>query len=295
MVVPEDVHRGRWTLETGFVDEAAPYNAVAVTTRRAESNQNPVSLIFAPFLGRATADVGATSVAVYEGGGEVVETQFLIDAEMFDQDIGAIEQLANSLDMDPEEMITAEDKCGTWQDWFIRIPPGSVLRLPTGQDTDEGVFDINHPEFEYQPGAEPYSLEDFLNFNEDSSCFFRYNALGPEGKDRLDPLLGPMPVTDEDWYYEQYGEYGTETAKPTNCMVSPLFKSDVNELDPVDGVPAVNALGERRGLVAFKILGADDGVYLPDLWIEICDPEAILGEGGLSEIGFGDERYRLVG
>ncbi len=71
---------------------------------------------------------------------------------------------------------------------------------------------------------------------------------------------------------------------PDFVHVSPVFKSDVSLLNPVGGVPggtpAVNALGERRGLVAFKIIGvgADPdgaGSVLPNLIIEIVDPATI--------------------
>ncbi len=293
VVVPDDVARGRWTLESGFVDGGTPYNAVAVVARRSVANENPVNLLFARVLGVASTDVSAAAVAVNTAD-EIVGTEFLIDADMFDSDVPAIEELANSLNVDPEEMITARDLCGSWQDWFIQIPPGSVLRLPTGQVGDGGLFDIRSPLFEFTPGGEPYSLEDFLNFNEDSECADRFNALGSDPADALDPLLGPTPIDDEDWYYEEYGEHGTGTARPGTCMVSPVFSTDVGELEPVDDDPAVSALGERRGLVAFRILGAVEGEYLPDLYVEICDPEAILGEDGLGEIGVENHSYRLV-
>ena len=68
---------------------------------------------------------------------------------------------------------------------------------------------------------------------------------------------------------------------PNYVHVSPIFTSDVNALNPVDGSPTVNALGLRRGLLAFKIIavGADpdgpSGSVLPNLVIEIVDPITI--------------------
>ena len=69
---------------------------------------------------------------------------------------------------------------------------------------------------------------------------------------------------------------------PDNILVSPIFKSDVGmqETDPGKyGAPTANVQGERRGLVAFKILSArnspDGGSYLPLLTIVIIDPSTI--------------------
>jgi hypothetical protein len=54
----------------------------------------------------------------------------------------------------------------------------------------------------------------------------------------------------------------------------------VQRAGSADGVPAINALGERRGLLAFKIMavGADPdgpGSVLPNLVIEVCDPSEV--------------------
>ena len=94
----------------------------------------------------------------------------------------------------------------------------------------------------------------------------------------LDPLVGVSSINDATAY--------AGFVNPDFVHVSPVFRSDVNSLTPVDvsdnsGAPAVNALGLRRGLLAFRIIavGADpdgpDGSILPNLVIEVVDPSEI--------------------
>ena len=55
--------------------------------------------------------------------------------------------------------------------------------------------------------------------------------------------------------------------------MSPVWKSDISDTEP-----GVNALGERRGLVAFKIIGIGvdpPGSVLPTVIIEIVSPADI--------------------
>ncbi len=84
----------------------------------------------------------------------------------------------------------------------------------------------------------------------------------------LDPLVGVEPLSDET-RYPDFVDYD-------QVHVSPIYKSDVSDTEP-----GVNALGERRGLVAFKILGvgADPdggGSVLPNLIIEIVSPAGLI-------------------
>jgi hypothetical protein len=179
--------------------------------------------------------------------------------------------------MTSEEIISDNDG-----DWFIDLPPGTELELPTGQVGDEGLFDINHPEFPFSQTSDP-SHPDFLNFNEDGSW-----RQGLFDKKMLDPLVGVSRVDDPDLYESYVSE---------ECShVSPVYKSDISALNPVNGVPAVNALGMRRGLLAFAIIGvgADvdgpSGSVLPKLIIRVCDPTEI----DLVGPGSGTGRLRLV-
>jgi hypothetical protein len=166
--------------------------------------------------------------------------------------------------MDPEDLISDGDG-----DWFIDIPAGTIITLPTGQEGDEALFDIDHPSFIFQQNSEP-SLEDFLNWNEDGS--WRQDLFD---KDLLDPLLGVSRVDDP----ARYPSY----VNPDHILVSPVFKSDTSAINPVsDGnngtIPAVNALGLRRGLLAFKIIGvgADPpGSVLPYITILVVDGSLI--------------------
>ena len=273
-----DIAFGRWNgyareFERGHPNE----NAIQVTVRRCQENGNPLRLFFAAVRGRHYTDVEATAtVMVLPIGG----TRFLIDDEMIDTDLPAIQDLAARMGTTPDEFLQDADG-----DWFIDLPPGEFLELPTGQMGDEGIFRML-PEFPFTGSSSP-SFTDFLNYNEDSSSW-RYDLIP---KEMLDPLVGVAKI-DDGSRYSSYVDPGGFV------HVSPVFKSDISVLDPVNGVPAVNALGERRGLLAFTIEGVGedpdgDGSLLPNLIIGIVDPSTVsLGD----ETPGGDEkrRYRLV-
>jgi hypothetical protein len=248
-----DVVTGHWnSVDLTFEAGGVPKDAVQVTVERSEANGNPVSLWFARVLGIELADVGATAIAVRVSGGPA---RFLIDQEMIDNDIKEIEDLAAKYGMTPEEMISDNDG-----DWFIDIPVGEELTLPTGQEGDVALFDMNHPSFPFNGISDP-TLTDFLNFNEDGSW---RQELVP--KDMLDPLIGVLDVEDGSLY---------PSFVSPDCQVSPVYKNDISNLNDQGGDPAVNALGFRRGLLAYKIIGVGedpDGSVLPTLIIEICAP-----------------------
>lgn len=231
---------------TPFAPGSDTPNAVRVVTQRSGSNGNALPLVLAPVVGLWAADVAAAAVAVASGGGSGTGTRFLLDDELIDSDIPAIEELADRLDMDPEGLISDLDG-----DFFVDLPPGETLELPTGQVGDEGLFDIDHSEFQFTEESSP-SFNDFLNWNDDGTW---RHSLVPD--DMLDPLIGVSPVNDPSVYPTFVSDF---------VHVSPLYKSDTSALNPVpygDGtVPAVNAKGYRRGLLAFKI-------------IEIVDPSLI--------------------
>lgn len=268
----ESVVLGNWDAgNKQFTPDGNPLNAVEVTVERTQGNENPVPLWFARVLGINDADVSATAIAAIGGG---PGTRFLIDDEMIDKDIPVIEALAAEYGVSPEDLISDGDG-----DWFIDLPPGEILELPTGQVGDEGLFDINHPEFPFSQTSNP-SHPDFLNFNEDGSW-----RQGLVPKKKLDPLIGVSRVDDP----SRYPSYVSDECS----HVSPVYKSDISALNPVNGTPAVNALGMRRGLLAFAIVdvGIDpdgpSGSVLPNLIIRVCDPTEIdlvgpgSGGGGL--------------
>ena len=257
---------GSWDADTAtFTPGGNPLNAARVVTRRDASNGNPVGLFFAPIMGVNHADASAQAIAV---GPRPGGARFLIDDEMFDTDLPQIIDLAASEGVTPDELL--EDGDG---DWFIDLPVGSVLELPTGQVGDSALFDSTHAAFPFGEDTSP-SLEDFLNYNEDGT----WRDM-PAVRALLDPLVGVTTVEDPA-LYETY-------VNPDFVHVSPVYRSDVNGLNPVstpvwaNGAPAVQALGLRRGLIAFKIIGvgADpdgpEGSVLPNLVIEIADPATI--------------------
>ena len=96
----------------------------------------------------------------------------------------------------------------------------------------------------------------------------------PDVKALLDPLEGVSKVEDPAVY--------PDFVDPDFLHVSPIYYSDVSGLNPMpDGTPCVNAMGLRRGLLAFKIIaiGADPdgpgGSVLPNIVVEIVDPSEI--------------------
>ena len=274
VVTADEVVLGRWDEVAGtFTPGANPPNAVNVTARRQGARGNAVPTFFARVLGRDWVDVSARATATGVNGGG---SRFILDEEVFDSDIPVIEDLADQLGVPPDELISDMDG-----DWFIDLPAGVILELPSGQVGDEGLFDMTHPSFPFQ---EDESFQNFLNYNEDSNSW-RYDLLD---KSELDPLIG-VPVVNDPSVFPSF--------VTDECQISPLYKSDVSELNPVDGDPAVNALGWRRGLVRFKIIGVGvdpdgPGSVLPNLIFEICPP---LDDIELSDIHLGlGPKIRLV-
>jgi Flp pilus assembly protein TadG len=65
-----DVLVGNWVPETrSFTNNLEPFNAVRVTTRLSEANDNPITLFFSSFFGHDTANINTPAIAV-NGGGE---------------------------------------------------------------------------------------------------------------------------------------------------------------------------------------------------------------------------------
>lgn len=260
-----DVEVGNWDTGTKtFSPGGSPVNAVRATAQRSAANGNPVDLIFGPILGIDQSDVGATAIAILVPGGG--GSRFLIDNEMFDTDVPAIEAVANSLPgVTTDDLLTDAD--GDWFIDFYDLAGPVTLSLPTGQSGDEGLFDIDHPAFPFGAGTSP-SFEDFLK------------GLAPSSM--LDPLLGVSSVDDP-------GEYPSFVNSAP--QVSPLYKSDVSDLGLVGGVPAVNALGERRGLVAFVVVGVGSdppGSVLPHLIVQLAPPGSVPLSGISPGVGGAD-------
>ncbi len=164
----------------------------------------------------------------------------------------AIEVFAADMGVSSSDLLADADGDG-----FIDFPP-TVIELPTGQVGDEALFDIG-PDFPFTSTSNP-SLEDFLLFEEGGD---QHGILTSQ----LDPLIGVKPVSDPDRY--------PDFVAPNSVLVSPVYKSDVSDTDP-----GVNALGERRGLVAFKILGIGSdpdgsGSGLPNIIVQIVDPSTL--------------------
>lgn len=96
---------------------------------------------------------------------------------MIDEDVPAIEELADALGKDVEELVTPRgfnhgkqygDNDWTWEDNFLDLPPGATLSLPTGQGTnydnhDAGMFDMKLPEF---PFDDSQSFFEFIMYSE---------------------------------------------------------------------------------------------------------------------------------
>ena len=292
VLLPADVTFGIWNQETRtFTSTLVDPDSVQVVVRRSESNGNPLSLFFGSVLNTSHAEVVASTVTRIPSPGGA-SLRFLIDDEMIDSDEQDIEDLANQIGVDKEDLISDLD-----DDGWIDIPVGSVLELPTGQVGDEALFDLTtypnafpftatSPYTEVEFLAEGTAFQDILGTVELHDVEWNGgNAPHSElvGKKLLDPTPGVDPVDNHQTILN--------LPDPTAIYVSPVFKSDVSmaETDPSKyGSPAANLQGERRGLVAFKITGSrsnpNGGSYLPLLTIEIVEHNSIdienLGAGG---------------
>lgn len=212
----------------------------------------------------------------------------MLDNEFIDKNIPAIEDLATQEGVDPEDLISDNDG-----DWFIDFPPGVEIELPAGQVGDPGLFDVNNPAFPFGKPEKP-TMEEFLKYSENGGDSSKWGIDNPEVKALLDPLVGVSAADDVD-VFPSYPD-------PDFVHVSPVFESDVSPLNPTEhGVPAVNALGLRRGLLAFKIIGVGSdpdgpsGSQLPNLIIEIVDPATIdLSDVELYGGGSGGSSQTLV-
>jgi len=287
IVAANEVVVGNWDGLGKFTPNGAPINAVRVVARRVSERNNPVLLSFARVFGIGTSGVAAWATAT-SGGSAFAETvtRFIVDEEMFkDPAKKKLEDLAKSMGKDYDWIM--RDNNG---DWFIDIPKGTKLKVPTGQTGDEALFDITHEAFPFTDGsnAKP-TYADFLNYNEDSNSW-RYQLVS---KGMLDPLLGVGRVSHNHLY--------PGFVNPGKCQISPVYKSDVSNLNPQNGIPRVNALGWRNGVLAFSLdsIAEDpDGVkgsVLPYVWITVCDPAPYIGAGGRVTLPFAAELpLRLV-
>lgn len=302
IVANDDVECGIWSGDTLTFAPSAPSqaNAVRVTARLSEENGNALSLFFGGFVGILSTDVSASAVATRDGSG--IGIRFLIDDEMIDKDVPAIEDLAYSLGRDVEELVTPRgfnqgkeygDGNWVWEDNFLDLPAGVQLSLPTGQGTDydnndAGMFDITHPAFPFTDDA---SLRDFVMYSESGNDPSKWGTDLEYILDQLDPLYGVIPVTDD----SQYPSF----VDPDYTHISPVTFSDISTLDQNGGVPQINAKGLRRGLIAFKIIdvGVDvdgGGSVLPELIIETVDPATTSLDDIKATSGGGGSRLRIV-
>ncbi|MGH8528099.1 MAG: TadG family pilus assembly protein, partial [Gammaproteobacteria bacterium] len=254
-VTIDSLELGEWDdVARTFTPGALPTNAVRVVVSR-QSNGLIMSV-----LGVASPRLKARAVGWAQTASNDDFTRFLVDNEMFDPGLQWVKTLAAQLGKKEDDLLS--DLNG---DWFIDIPAGTRVEVPTGQVGDEALFDIVHPNWQFFDHTSP-SFADFLNFNEDGT--WRQNLVP---KWMLDPLLGVIPISDPN----QYPNYLTGGL----CQVSPVYKSDISQVN----VPpnSANGLGLRRGLAAFSMdsVGRDpDGPYgsvLPWMWITFCDPTSV--------------------
>jgi Flp pilus assembly protein TadG len=283
-------------------------NAVRVVARREKgSPRGAVPTFFAGVIGISSAGLRAESIAYIpnpsvsqssSGNG----TRFLIDDELLDTDEPSVVALANSLKTTPEYLLSARnEKSSNPKDWFLNLPPGSKLDLPTGQVGDEGLLDISannnspgRPQYPFTSQADHTKFLMYNNTSENDAVSRMRKSLFTDSQ--LDPLPGVGR-------FNQPSQFPA-LVNPDFVHVSPIFKSDVSALDGTDrtdkgagadlnndGVPdgyttnkpvekGVNAKDYRRGLLAFKIIGysldsKNPYPSLPKLTLEIVDPATI--------------------
>ncbi|MGB0717664.1 MAG: pilus assembly protein TadG-related protein, partial [Phycisphaerae bacterium] len=106
---PEGLVAGHWDEDTqAFAAWGTPVNAFRAGTFQTSSNGNPVQLTFAAIFGHNETDVRSTGAAIafIPSSEPGVGGRFLLDDEMFDSDVPEIEDLADSLGVSPDDMIT---------------------------------------------------------------------------------------------------------------------------------------------------------------------------------------------
>lgn len=297
VVASQDVEFGTWAEDGTFTTTpVVDANAVRVTAKLSDDNNNSLALYFGQILGTSHSNLSASAIAARPESTGGIGTRFLIDEDMIDKDMQDIEDLAIYLGRDAEELVTARGfnlgksygaSNWTWEDNFLDIPAGEELTLPTGQgenydNNDAGLFDINHSSF---PFTSTQAFEDFLFYSETGNDSSKWGSDTSYILNQLDPLEGVEPVTDDSLY--------DSFVDPSFVHVSPVFPSDISTLNKAGNVPQVNAKGLRRGLLAYKIIevGQDidgNGTVLPELVIEVVDPSTIsLGDIDNPGTGYG--------
>ena len=231
-----DVQFGFWNTRTRQFEPPRStepiINALRVRLHRDDSNAaGPIRHFFAPIMGFDSSDASADAIAFipqpvpskrYAGRG----TRFLIDDEMFDTDEPAIINLAAQLGVSPEHLLSAVDETSADPvDWFLNLPAGAELELPTGQVGDEGLLDIaandGHPTLPQYPFSDPTEHVNFLKFNKTSESDPVSQMRASLFTDsQLDPVNGVGR-------FNQPGLY-PELVNPDFIHVSPVFKSDIS-------------------------------------------------------------------
>lgn len=316
VLLEQDVTFGTWDVHTGtFVEDEGSPNAIRVVVKRAESNDNELQLFFGPIMGEKNASISATAIVMLPPPGGP-QFRFLLDNEIIDKDIGDIEDLADRLGVDGDVLLSDNDGDG-----FIELPAGEQLWVPTGQiTTSTGLIDVSAYGDAWPFGDETaYTATEFIKYDTALETLDMENiewgkdgapaAPHPDldGKKILDPGLGTAPMS-------VHQDIRDLADNPDQVYMSPVYKSSISVNDwiegglvpePEYGSPYANLQGERRGLIAFKILAYRDSVagtgsynqgdeYLPDVKIEILEPTSIEWGAMSTEGGSGGGGIGLV-
>jgi Flp pilus assembly protein TadG len=294
----EDVVCGIWNHATGdFTPTTSGANAIQVTVRPGDAERNRVSRYFARMLGFDES----LSVSAIAYAKRRPRLHYLLDEDMIDVAAPAIQRLAASLGVSPEQLIT--DNNG---DGFLDLPPNQVLELGAGRHGDEAIFDVAGYRGAFPFGNGAYSTKDFLaagtRLQQPSDArpleYATWSSGAPEtwmaGRKVLGLVPGVNPVSRSAAVYAM--------VNPDIVHVSPVFAGDIvmAERDPSRfGSPIANLQGKRRGLLAYRVLGARPnpaGRYsLPLLTIQVVDPASIdIGNVAIANPDYETAAGRLV-
>ena len=163
----------------------------------------------------------------------------VLDAEAIDSDVQSIEDAASSHGRSADWLINTDEATENGNPWlkWSQYYAGDEVLLPAGQEGDEGWYGL--------PASLPWSVEDYAD--------------GTVSQSNLDKIANVKPLD----------ETGISTLIGKK-VIAVVYKSDVGmNYDPDEA----NLQGERRGRIAFTVLGLEPGPDYGFVRVRIESPD----------------------